>query len=136
MSTTNQYDPAKLLSYIDRVIQREAAKYTQRPGVIREAIFAFIILVCRHIELPGAILLSRYGGFFKDPASANGNGKKSTFRACLNSILSKLSKPCEEDDLPLSLIGLVGPIFNYKGKKSSMTKIAATSNVQRGRRSF
>ena len=100
------------LTHINTIIQDKALEHVGvRPEVIREVIYAFINLLNLRNELPGAILNGRYGGVFKDPASAN--GQKSTFRQCINSILSVLC---------LSKPGLAGPIFISK-QKDSMTKI-------------
>ena len=99
-----------LVTHINAIIQKKALEHVGvRPEDIREALYAFIELLNLHTELPGAILISLYGGVFKDPASAN--GQKSTFRQCINSVLSTLSKP-----------GLAGPIF-FSKEKDSMTKI-------------
>ena len=106
------YDPASLVTHINAIIQTKALEYVGvRPEDIRAALYFFFnLLEHLHTELPGAILISRYGGVFKDPASAN--GQKSTFRQCINFVLSILSKP--------SLVA--GPIFISK-EKDSMAKI-------------
>ena len=112
-----------LVTHINAIIQKKALEHVGvRPEDIREALYAFIELLNLHTELPGAILISLYGGVFKDPASAN--GQKSTFRQCINSVLSTLSKP-----------GLAGPIF-FSKEKDSMTRPSSQPAPKRPARTW
>lgn len=91
------YSPEKLVQYIDACIEADVAKYSQNGGEIREALNAFINLCQNHPEVPGPILLNRFGGFFKDPAHRRvwRKPQSSMFGTCISSILSILSKSPE-----------------------------------------
>jgi len=124
-----EYDAAKFVRYVDAIIDPICFKFGQEKSHIREALLAYRAFATVKGAIPGNLLHSRFGGFFKDPVDG---GKKSKFGTCINTCLSLLSDKTDKtsiqdvssefaDDLSE---GLVGPMLHAEGIDDSATKIA------------
>jgi hypothetical protein len=122
------YNAAKMVRYIDAIIEPYSVQFGQDQGQIREALLAYFNLAAQKGVIPGNLLHSRFGGFFQDPIDA---GKRSKFATCINTCLRVLA---DKATLPLVAehlsefaddlaAGLVGPVLHAKGIQDSATKI-------------
>lgn len=84
------YDPVAMLQSIDTAVQASADRFSQDARHVREAFVAYARLLAALDEpLAGPILLSKFGGVFKDPV--DDAGKQSSFKPCLNALFSALA---------------------------------------------
>lgn len=122
-----EYDHAKLLKYVDAVIEPECAKYGHDIKHVREAIATYLQIVELKDDVPGPILHSKFGGVYQDPVFVE-TKQKSKFNTLINACLSLLSAPVEDSTILANFAdditsGLVGPLFTRHGQKDSVTCI-------------